>query len=31
MTPAGWAFLALSWGAIIALCAFCCARMFRGR
>lgn len=30
MTPQGWVFLAVSWGAIIALCAFCFYRVFRG-
>jgi hypothetical protein len=29
MTPAGWAFLALSWGFVIGLCVFCLRRMFR--
>ena len=27
MTPAGWAFLAASWAAILALCGFCFFRM----
>ena len=31
MTSAGWVFLALSWGSILALCAFCFSRVFRGR
>ena len=29
MTPQGWVFLAVSWSAIIALCAFCFNRVFR--
>ena len=28
MKPDGWVFLALSWGLIIGLCAFCFYRMF---
>ncbi len=28
MTAGGWAFLLLSWGAILGLNAFCFARMF---
>jgi hypothetical protein len=31
MTAAGWVFMGISWGAIIALCGFCFARMLRGR
>jgi hypothetical protein len=29
MTLEGWVFIVVSWTAILALCAFCLARMFR--
>jgi hypothetical protein len=31
MKPAGWIFLVLSWGVILALCAFCFRIIFRGK
>ncbi len=31
MSPAGWVFLAVSWGFIIGLCLFCFRRMFQTR
>jgi len=31
MKPEGWLFLGLSWGFILALCAFCFLRMFQTR
>lgn len=31
MRPDGWLFLLVSWGAILALAAFCFSRIFRAK